>query len=113
MGHELKPDGALAPAMVRCPPGNAFESVLSLSRDRGALMRSRTADVARMLGARRFFENFSASLSLGRTRRIDVGSWCTWKRMMLRSISVAATWDDFMMLDRFVDEWCGSVSVLS
>ncbi len=80
-----------APVICRPPPGYGFERSVSFcfgrprfrfpSRvDGGAesVVSSRRTGVSRRIGSSLFFENSTASPSLGCTRRISHGSWCMW-----------------------------------
>ena len=73
---QQEPAGALAPTMVRCPPGNRLcNIVLPLSRERGSAILPCNAGVSRTIGARRSLLNVSDISIVGWTIRIGAGSW--------------------------------------
>ena len=76
IGRLASPEGALAPTMVRCPPGKRLCRILfDPSRDFGSAILPTRHGVSRAIGEKRSFDQASASRSVGMTTMIGAGSW--------------------------------------
>jgi hypothetical protein len=74
IGREARLAGALAPVMVRRPPGNAFCKIVSLESLALPENTALRTSVSRIIGATRSLENASAISTVGCTMRIGAGS---------------------------------------